>query len=277
MTADRRRSAVVLSAARLGLAGLVVAGAIAPLYLLVKQAVTPELESFAWPPVWIPRGFTARHFISVFAVDELRSALMRSIGVATASAAIATVLGAMLAYAMARSRSAFRIGMSAVTGVRLVPMIAVAIPLALVLMGIGLYDSQSGAGLIAVHSALGLPLATLMAYPSFAATPRELEEAAWLDGASPIRIFGTIALPLARTGLAAAFILVFILSWDEFGFALLIQVTNRTLPPLLYYYTTFGDVGPASALALLMMVPAICVVVALRPMLRGVVMTGSFR
>jgi len=46
---------------------------------------------------------------------------------------------------------------------------------------------------------------------------------------------------------------------------------------LLYYYTTFGDVGPASALALLMMVPAICVVVALRPMLRGVVMTGSFR
>ena len=51
----------------------------------------------------------------------------------------------------------------------------------------------------------------------------------------------------------------FILSWDEFGFALLVQQTNRTLPPLLYYYTVFGKsaLGPASALALLMMVPAI--------------------
>src|SRR5216683_3234679 len=96
-------------------------------------------------------------------------------------------------------------------------------------------------------------------------------------GASPMRIFLAIDVPQARGALAAAFILSFILSWDEFGFALLLQVTNRTLPPLLYYYTVFGDVGPASALALLIMLPAIGVVVALRPMLRGALMTGGLR
>ncbi|MFZ0887963.1 MAG: carbohydrate ABC transporter permease [Candidatus Binataceae bacterium] len=251
--------------------------AVVPLYLLGKQALSPELESFAWPPIWLPRHLTVEHFRSVFAVTELRSAVLRSVFVAGASAAIATVLGAMLAYSMARSRLGRRVAMGAVTAVRLLPMIAVAIPLALGLIVIGLYDSASGLGLAVVHAALALPTTALTTYSSFLAVPVELEEAAWLDGASALRVFAAVDLPLARTGLAAAFVLSFILSWDEFGYALLIQVTNRTLPPLLYYYTVFGDVGAASALALLMMVPAVCVVIALRPMLRGALMAGSLR
>jgi multiple sugar transport system permease protein len=256
---------------------IVVLAAAAPIYLLLKQAVTPELESFAWPPRWLPHRFTGSHFAAVFSVGELRSAIFRSIFVAALSAAISTMLGAMLAYSMARSAAGRNAGFAAVTIVRLLPMIAVAIPLAIGLIAVGLYDSRSGLGLAIVHAALALPMVALTMYASFLAIPREVEEAAWLDGASPLRIFFTIDLPLARGALAAALILAFILSWDEFGFALLLQVTNRTLPPLLYYYTVFGDVGPASALALLMMLPAICVVIALRPMLRGTLLAGSFR
>jgi multiple sugar transport system permease protein len=183
----------------------------------------------------------------------------------------------MIAYAMARTSSARVSGFAVVTAVRMLPKIAVAIPLAIVMIAIGLYDSPSGIGLAIVHAALALPTAALTMYPGFVAIPREIEEAAWLDGASPLHIFLTIDLPQARGAAAAAFILAFILSWDEFGFALLLQVTNRTLPPLLYYYTVFGDVGPASALALLMMIPAVCVVILLRPMIRGTLMAGSFR
>ncbi|MGH7950098.1 MAG: carbohydrate ABC transporter permease, partial [Candidatus Binataceae bacterium] len=206
MIADRRFPTIALRTAGYAITAVVVVGAAAPLYLLIKQALTPELESFAWPPVWLPHELSTKHFTSVFAVGELRSAVLRSIAVATVSGASATVLGAMLAYAMARSGSALRIGMGGVTGARLLPMIAVAIPLALGLITAGLYDSSSGAGLMVVHTALALPLTALTAYPSFAAIPRELEEAAWLDGASPLRIFATIAVPLARTSLAAAFI-----------------------------------------------------------------------
>src|SRR5260370_11026255 len=92
-----------------------------------------------------------------------------------------------------------------------------------------------------------------------------------------MRIFLAIDVPQARGALAAAFILCFILSWDEFGFALLLQQTNRTLPPLLYYYTVFGNVGAASAIALLMIVPAIGLVIALGPMLRGSSLTAGYR
>jgi ABC-type glycerol-3-phosphate transport system permease component len=187
------------------------------------------------------------------------------------------MLGAMLAYAMARSEAARRAGFAAVSAVRLLPMITVAIPLAIALAVIGLSDSPSGAGLALVHASIAIPTAALTLYAAFNGIPAEIEEAAWMDGASPLRVFATIDLPLARGALATAFILCFILSWDEFGFALLLQQTNRTLPPLLYYYTVFGNVGPASAIALLMLLPAVALVVALGPAMRGVLAGGSSR
>jgi ABC-type glycerol-3-phosphate transport system permease component len=266
-----------LAAARFALNAFVLGAAALPLYLLAKQSVTPELETFAWPPHWAPHDLTFSHFITVFAVNELRSAVLRSLGVAASSALIATALGAMLAYAMARSSFAQRVGFSTVTGVRLLPMITVAIPLGIILATLGVYDSPSGIGLAIVHAAIAIPTAVLTLYAAFAAMPLEIEEAAWIDGASPLQIFLTIDLPLARGAIATALILCFILSWDEFGFALLVQQTNRTLPPLLYYYTVFGNVGPASALAMLMMIPALGVVVALGPSLRGALMAGSSR
>jgi len=277
MNSRARTESSGLAAARFALNAFVLAAAALPLYLLAKQSVTPELETFAWPPHWMANHLTLSHFITVFAVNELRSAVLRSLGVAAISAAIATALGAMLAYAMARSSFAQRVGFSTVTGVRLLPMITVAIPLGIILATVGIYDSASGIGLAIVHAAIAIPTAALTLYAAFAAIPLEVEEAAWIDGASPLRIFLTIDLPLARGAIATALILCFILSWDEFGFALLVQQTNRTLPPLLYYYTVFGNVGPASALAMLMMIPAVCVVIALGPSLRGVLTAGSSR
>jgi ABC-type glycerol-3-phosphate transport system permease component len=277
---DRARaesSGAALATTRFAISGFVLATAALPLYLLAKQSVSPELETFAWPPHWTPHHLTFAHFVTVFAVNELRSAVLRSLGVAAISALIATALGAMLAHAMARSSFAQRVGFSTVTGVRLLPMITVAIPLGIILATLEIYDSPSGIGLAIVHAAIAIPTAALTLYAAFAAVPLEIEEAAWIDGASPLRVFLTIDLPLARGAIATALILCFILSWDEFGFALLVQQTNRTLPPLLYYYTVFGNVGPASALAMLMMIPALCVVVALGPSLRGALMAGSSR
>jgi ABC-type glycerol-3-phosphate transport system permease component len=271
------RIASSLRVARFALNTFVLIAAALPLYLLAKQSVTPELETFAWPPHWMPHHLTLAHFITVFAVSDLRSAVLRSLGVAAVSAVIATLLGAMLAYAMARSSFAQRLGFSTVSGIRLLPMIAVAIPLGMILATVGIYDAPSGIGLAIVHAAIAIPTAALTLYGSFVAIPVEIEEAAWIDGSSPLRIFLTMDLPLVRGSIATALILCFILSWDEFGFALLVQQTNRTLPPLLYYYTVFGNVGPASALALLMMIPAVCVVVALGPSLRGTLIAGSSR
>jgi multiple sugar transport system permease protein len=263
--------------ARITIDLLVLIGAAVPIYLLIKQAITPDLESFAWPPHWLPRTLTISNLKGVFELAELRSALILSVVVAAVAAVIATALGTMLAYAMARRERLQQIGMTGVTAARLLPMIAVALPLTIVLIGLGLYDSATGMGLALIHAALAVPTAALTTYGAFIAIPREQEEAAFLDGASALRVFTAIDVPQARMAIAASVVLSFILSWDEFGFALLIQVTHRTMPPLLYYYTVFGDVGPASALALVMLAPALAVIVALRPMLKSGVIAGAQR
>ena len=103
------------------------------------------------------------------------------------------------------------------------------------------------------------------------------EEAARLDGASALGTFWRITLPLVRPSLAAAGILVFLVSWDEFAYALLLQVTNRSLPPLLYYLAAFGYPGMASAVAAIMLVPALCIILVLEPALRSGVLSGSGR
>jgi ABC-type glycerol-3-phosphate transport system permease component len=263
--------------ARILIEALVVLGAAIPVYLLVKQALTPDLESFAWPPRWLAHNLTLSNLESVFELAELRSALILSVCVAVVAALLATGLGTMLAYAMARRQRLRQMGMGGVTAARLLPMIAVALPLTIVLIHLGLYDSSTGMGLALIHGALAIPTTALTTYGAFAAIPREQEEAAFLDGASALRVFLAIDVPQAKTAIAASLVLSFIMSWDEFGFALLIQVTHRTLPPLLYYYTVFGDVGPASALALVMLVPALAVILALRPMLKSGLIAGTWR
>ena len=266
-----------LSPAAIIIEAAVIVAAVIPIYLLIKQALTPELASFAWPVLWVPRNLTLAHLKSVFALAELRSALVLSAGVAIVAAVLSTMLGTMLAYAMARRERLRRTGMAALTAARLLPMIAVALPLALVLIRLGLYDTATGMGLALIHAALAIPTTALTVYSAFVAIPLEQEEAAFLDGASTLRIFLSIDVAQAQAAIAASMVLSFIMSWDEFGFALLIQVTHRTLPPLLYYYTVFGDVGPASALALIMLVPAVAVIIALRPMLKAGLIAGPQR
>jgi hypothetical protein len=79
-----------------------------------RGALTPELESFAWPPRWFPDHLTWAHLESVFELAELRSAVLLSVFVATASALLSTVLGTMLAYAMARRGHLRQAGMAEV-------------------------------------------------------------------------------------------------------------------------------------------------------------------
>jgi ABC-type glycerol-3-phosphate transport system permease component len=269
------RSETALRIAADGIKAFLIVAAAVPIYLIIKQSLTPELESFAWPPVWFPRRLTLVHLRAVFAVRELRSAVLLSLSVALLVALLSTLLGIVMAYAMARRSRLRSGGMGALTAGRLMPMIAVALPLVLVLTRIGLYDSPSGLGLALIHTAIAIPTTALLIFGAFAGIAREQEEAAWLDGASVPRILFTIDLPQMRGSIAAAFVLSFILSWDEFGYALLVQVTHRTLPPLLYYYTVFGDVGPASALALVMMVPALVAIILLRPLLGQAFMSGG--
>src|SRR4030095_13075460 len=93
------------------------------------------------------------------------------------------------------------------------------------------------------HTLLALPVAFFILRTAFRDVPADLEEAARLDGAGGLAVFWRVSLPLVRPSLAAAALLVFLVSWDEITYALLLQVTNRPLPAFLYYLTTFGHPG----------------------------------
>jgi ABC-type glycerol-3-phosphate transport system permease component len=259
-------------------AALAVAGAnLLPLALIVKQAITPEHESFAWPPTWLPRTLTAENFRAVGSAVDLTGGLALSALVAAATVAATLALALPAAWLAARRPPVDRPLDAVMIVARLFPPIALAVPLGALLVRAGLYNHPAGLGLLLAHVLLGLPFAFLVLRAAFRAVPAALEEAALLDGASPAGVFLRVSLPLVRPALAAAALLVFVVSWDELAFALLLQVTHRTLPPLLYYLSAFGHPGLASAVAAIMLVPALLVILVLEPGLRAGVLAGSSR
>jgi multiple sugar transport system permease protein len=261
---------------------LVLAAAVAfidllPLALILKQAFTPEAESFAWPPTWLPRTPTFENFAALAGAVDLGYGLWLSLFVAalTVGSTLALVLPA--AWLSARQPRADRPLDALLVVTRLFPSIALAIPLAALFVNLGLYNNPAGFGLWLAHTLLAIPVAFLILRNGFRSIPEELEHAAYLDGATPLGAFWRVSLPLLRSPLAAAAILVFLISWDEFAYALLLQVTNRPLPPLVYYLSAFGHPGLASAVAAITLLPAFAVILVLEPMMRSGALAGSGR
>ncbi|HEY8514619.1 MAG TPA: carbohydrate ABC transporter permease [Candidatus Binatia bacterium] len=248
-----------------------------PLAVIVKQAFTPDRESFAWPPTYLPRTLTLENFAAIADAVEVASGFVMSVSVALVSVVLALALALPAAWLAARDVPAGRGLDLLVVLARIFPAIAVAVPLAVLLVRAGLYNSPIGAGLWFAHALLGLPIAFLVLRAGFRAVPRELEEAARLDGARPLAVFWRVTLPLVRPQLATAALLVFLASWDELTYALLLQVTNRTLPPLLYYLSAFGFPGLSSAVGVIMLLPALALVVVLERAFRSGLLSGSGR
>jgi multiple sugar transport system permease protein len=248
-----------------------------PLALVCKQAVTPERESFAWPPTWLPQTLTAENFRAVATAVELGRGIGLSFLVAALTVAATLTLALPAAWLAARHPGSGRRLDAGLTLARLFPSLALAVPLAAIFVRLGLYNHPAGLGLWLAHTLLGLPFAFFLLRAAFGGVPIELEEAALLDGASPLGAVVRVTLPLVRASLAAAAFLVFLVSWDEFAYALLLQVTHRPLPPLLYYLAAFGHPGLASAVATIMIAPALVVLVLLEPAFRSGVLAGSGR
>lgn len=265
------------AAALLALGAAVAAIELLPLALIVKQAITPESESFAWPPTWLPRAVTLENFRALRGAIRVDAGLWLSLSVAGLTVASSLALALPAAWVAARERRLDRPLNAAMIVTRVFPSIALAVPLAALFVHVGLYNHPAGIGLWLAHTLLGVPFAFLILRTGCGGVPVELEEAARLDGASALGAFWRVTVPLLRPSLAAAAILVFLVSWDEFAFALLLQVTNRPLPPLLYYLAAFGHPGLASAVAAIMLVPALCVVAVLEPALRSGAVSGSGR
>jgi len=237
---------------------------LAPFAWLVISSVASSADLLSKPLHWWPQNASLARYWAIFtstdtgaAAYTFRHALWNSIRVAALSTFIAMVTGVPAAYALARFR--FR-GRSLLTltflGSYMLPPIALTIALYLILGILGLRDTVLGLSL--VYSSFVTPYVVWVMRGAFSAIPVELEEAAWVDGASRFGAFRRIALPLTRPGLVTTVILAVLTAWDEFLYALILtsSIRAKTVPVAIAEFTgqhhiDYGMIAAGGVLAAL--------------------------
>ncbi|GGM36506.1 carbohydrate ABC transporter permease [Dactylosporangium sucinum] len=247
-----------------GLAGRIVAlalivfFAVGPIVWMIASSVRPADQLFQSDPSVVPTGVTTAWYEEVFGSGALRW-FANSFVVAAATTLISLALGTAAGYAVTRFTFPGRRVLLACLGVSyLFPAILLLVPLYLVLASLGLVGGLIG--IVIGHLTITLPLTTWLMKSFVEAVPRDLEEAAWVDGVGYLGGFLRVTLPLLRTGLATTAMFAFILSWDEFLLASVIaQGDNVTAPVGMAGLVTSFDIrwGAIMALSTLVTIPVV--------------------
>jgi ABC-type glycerol-3-phosphate transport system permease component len=236
-------------------AAIVLVAAIAfPLYFTIVGSLRPE-SALHEAPSLSPRGLVLDHYRVLFAERDFWSPVKSSLIVALATTALCLLLGAPAAWALARlEMPGRRLLLGFILAVSMFPQMAIVSPLYSLLGALHLINTYPG--LVLPYVTFALPLTIWMLVGFFRRLPRELEDAAMVDGASRLATFRRIVLPLSGPGLATTGILTFIYSWNEFLFALSFTVgpTRQTVPVAIalfrgQYEVPWGEVLAATVVA----------------------------
>jgi multiple sugar transport system permease protein len=243
-----------------GLLLVAVIATLAPIYWMTTISLKQEVDQFAVPPRWVSFTPTSEHYVNAFISRSFGQYLFNSLIVAVCSTAAALLIGTFAAYALARFRLPRNLDRKLalwILSTRMFPAIVTAIPLFLILRDLRLVNTRLA--LIIVYTGFNLPFVVWMMRGFFAEVPRDLEEAAMVDGDSRLGAFWRVVLPLVTPGLAATAVFCLIVSWNEFLFALVLTQTDEamTLPiGIAGRVTQYGiKWGVMSAAAVVAMIP----------------------
>ncbi len=181
---------------------------------------------------------------------------LNSLIVAASAAILVVVVCFPAAYAIARYGTGKRTFFPVVVGIRLMPPIVFAVPYYLLLQAAGLIDTRIG--LIAVEMTMNIPIALLLLVGFVQDLPKEVEEAALVDGCSTTELLLRVVLPMMSTGITSVMILTFIFTWNDFLFPLILTITKATTITVgaSLFITSFGiQWGPISAAIVLSIIP----------------------
>lgn len=252
-----------------------------PLVWLASTAFKGPRELGSAEPDWVPRHPTTANFSAAVQEQPLLQSALNSLLVAAGSAVLCVLLAAPAAYAVARFRTRLgRVALGWTLISQMFPIVLVIIPLFLVLKGFQLVNSL--AGLLLVYVVWTLPFALWMLQSFIRAVPRELEEAATVDGAGQWRTLRSVVLPLLAPGLVATLLFSFITAWNEFFFALVLLKTpeQQTVSVVLTRFLGAegtADLGPLAAAALLATLPSLGFFLLIQRRLTGGLLTGAVR
>lgn len=233
---------------------------------VILSGFRPNREILAKPAIWIPRNLSLDNFAAIFGLGEEQVAIpvisyfTNSMIIAITSTAIAILIGMSGGYAFARFRfggkNAVFLGLMLS---RAVPGIALSLPVFMIWSKLGLIDAKLG--LIIVYVALNVPFTIWLIDGFFRQIPKEMSEAAQVDGCTRWQAFWKIEFPLARSGIASAGVFAFLTSWNEYALAsqLTRSTDSKTLPVGLMDFTAQFTIDWAGmcAMAVIIIIPAL--------------------
>jgi multiple sugar transport system permease protein len=234
-----------------------------PFYWLVNTSLKTgsDLSSASL----LPPSPTLKNFESIFKDSNFTAALRNSAIVSLITTVLSLTVGAFCAYALARLKIRFKfVILAIILSITTFPQITIAAPIFKLWRDIGLFNTIPG--LIIPYLTFSLPLAIYILVSFFREIPRDLEEAALVDGATNFEAFRKVVVPLAAPGLATAGILTFIATWNEFLLAITLTSNSdaRTVPAAIAFFTGSTQfeqpLGTISAASVVISVPLILAV-----------------
>jgi multiple sugar transport system permease protein len=214
----------------LAIATVVIFGVILfPPVVLFLTSIKTDIDALSFPPKWIFDP-TLKNYVDILNTSPLVDYALNSLIVASLNTLLCLMVGSMAAYGLARFkfRGADNLAFW-ILSIRMMPPVAAIIPIYILMKNLRLLDTPWC--LVITYLTFNLPFVVWMMKGFFEEIPREIEESALIDGCSDFSVFFRIALPLVAPGLAATAIMVFIFSWNEFLFALILTGTKAvTLP-----------------------------------------------
>ncbi|MGV1837028.1 carbohydrate ABC transporter permease [Rhizobium rhizogenes] len=237
-----------------------------PIYWLFVISVKPAVDLFTTPSLILDTVYW-KNYVNVINNETLRGYMINSLIISTSNALLVTVLAFLACYALSRFDLAGKenIFFWTITN-RMAPAAVFLLPFYLLFTQIftfgdwKLYDTKIG--MILLYCTFNLPFAIWTLRPTIDGIPRELDEAATVDGASTWQVIHEVVFPLARPGLAVTFILTWVFAWNEFLLAATLTSFNaRTITTgLSEYVTTTGtEWGTMAAIAVITLIPALII------------------
>ncbi|WP_225156345.1 MULTISPECIES: carbohydrate ABC transporter permease [unclassified Bradyrhizobium] len=253
-----------------------------PLVWIVMMSLKQQSEVMTWPPTFIFTP-TLENFRVLFDVAQAGATsygtikvdfltpIANSVVIAFGAVTISVLVGVPAGYVLARRDVPFKEDIAFfILGFRFAPALLVVIPLFSVFQRIGLYDTYFG--MIWVYQVVTLPMIVWLSRSYIEDIPKDIEEAAAMDGAKPFRIVLHIVLPLLKPGLIGASLLIFLLAWHNFALGLILSSTRapvtvallKLLNPGVQFYPVM-----AAGLVVTMIIPVVLIVLGQRHLERG--------
>jgi multiple sugar transport system permease protein len=244
-------------------AAIVLANGFFPALWILATSFKSEVELTAKPITWWPENPVLANYIAAFRDQPLPVYLLNSAIVALLSMLLSLFIAALAAYAIARLRLRYRHAiLTTIIAVSMFPLVTLMVPLFEIMRGLNLLNSYWA--LVFPYTVLNLPVCTLVLVSFFQEIPRDLENAAMIDGCTRLGALWRVVVPLAAPGVFTAGTLAFVNAWDEFLLSLSMNsaVAYRTLPVgIQMYQGEFAFPWPTISAALVIgLVPVVIVI-----------------